>query len=226
MNTSSPRWRSLAASLIVVTTAAVNAGTYSDLLKAGDEKAASGDLDAAITQYTDAQGAAQSPTEQALALSKKAIMLTRKQDYEAAKDAANEALNISGAVAPVGRVEALQALAICQIRSDSDFPGALATLEQAAELKGVDWAIPATAMLRGDALRMSGSFPEAVSSYESITAMPDVAPATKAVAWLNIGLAQQYGLRETDKAKESYAKAVELNPGLKAEVDGHEAKIP
>lgn len=214
------------AAAMILASNLVQAAGYTELLKAGDDKAGAGDLDAAIAQYSEAETAAQSPTEKALALSKKAIMLTRKQDYTSAKDAAEAALNVSGAVAPVGRVEALQALAICQIRNESDFQGALTTLDLAAELQGVDWAKPATAMLRGDALRMSGTFPEAITSYESILEMPEVASGTKAVAWLNIGLAQQYGLRDGAKASEAYTKAVELNPGLQAEVDGHKAKLP
>lgn len=225
MNNIIPRWCGLVAALIFTTTI-LHASSYSELLKAGDEKAGSGDLDAAIAQYTEAESAAQSPTEKALALSKKAIMLTRKQDYATAREAAEAALNVSGAIAPVGRVEALQAMAICQIRNESDFQGALTTLDQAEELQGVDWAKPSTSMLRGDALRMSGSFPEAITSYESVLALPDVAPGTMAVAWLNIGLAQQYGLRDAQKAGEAYAKATELNPGLQSEVDGHKAKLP
>lgn len=225
MNLPSTVWCGLAAGLILTLAPLQAADPYADALKAGDAEAGSGALDAAAEQYDTAAGLAQTPTQRALALGKKAVILTRKQDYTSARDAADEALNISGSIEPVGRIEALQALATCQIKNESDFRGALVTLDQAAELKGVDWSLPTTAMLRGDALRMSGEFGDAIACYESITAIPDVTPGIKAVAWLNIGLAQQYGLRSPEKAREAYEKAVGLNPELKAEVDQHTASL-
>lgn len=200
------------------------ADTYSATLQAGDERAAAKEFDAALTEYDAASRMAANETEKSLALAKKAMVFVSKEDYTAAKIAAEEALSIKEARA-VAKVTALQALASCQMKDDKDFEGATKTLGEAAELTGVSWAQPTTKLMLGDAQRMSGDFDSSIATYQEVVGIPDAPTGSKAVAWLNIGLAQQYGLNNGDKAKEAYAKAVELNPALKVEVDTHLAKI-
>ncbi len=211
---------------LLTTTGLRAAGTYSASLKAGDDAAGANNYDAAITEFESALGQATNPTEKALALGKKAMMLAAKQDYQAAKTAAEDALNTSGAIQPVAEVTALEALATCQMKLDENYPEALVTLDRAAALSGVDWAKPSIMMKRGDCQRQTADFSGAIASYEAVLAMPEVSPGFQGVAWLNIGLTHQYNLLDKAKAREAYAKAVALNPGLQGEVDGHLAKLP
>ena len=209
---------------VILPAALQAADTYSATLQAGDERAAAKEFDAAITGYENASRQAANETEKSLAIAKKASVFVSKEDYVVAKAAAEDALSIKDARA-VAKVTALQALASCQMKGEKDFEGATKTLGEAAELTGVEWALPTTKLMLGDAQRMSGEFDSSIATYQEVVGIPDAPAGSKAVAWLNIGLAQQYGLNNGDKAKEAYAKAVELNPGLKAEVDTHLAKI-
>ncbi len=217
----------LAVNLALLMPAAVvaqSADPYTEKLQAGDAKSASGDLSAAVADYEAAYSDAQTPTQSALALGKKALVLIRNQDYAAARDAADSAVHSNASVEPVALVTALQALAKCQLH-DKDYTGALESMTRAATLSGVEWAKPDVAMIRGDAERGSGKFDAAVASYRSILDMPEVSNEFKGVAWLNIGLTEQYSLNNGANAKEAYMKAGELNPGLKAEAETHFAKI-
>lgn len=200
------------------------ADPYTEKLQAGDSKSASGDLDGAVADYDAAHADAQTPTQGALALGKKALVLIRKQDYPSAREAADSAINSNASIEPVALVTALQALAKCQLH-DKNYAGALESMTRAAALSGVDWAKPDLAMIKGDAERGSGQFDAAVASYRSILDMPEVSNEFKGVAWLNIGLTEQYSLMNGANAKEAYIKAGELNPGLKAEAETHFAKI-
>lgn len=197
---------------------------YTDKLKAGDTKAAAGDFAGAAADYDAAFADAKTPTQSALARGKKALVLAQKKDFPAAREAAEGALAISGSIEPVAEVTALQALAKCQLEG-KDYAGALASVSRADSLQGVDWAKADVAMIRGDAERGAGKFDAAVASYRSILDMTGVSNELKGVAWLNIGLTEQYSLKNGANAKEAYSKAGELNPGLKAEVETHVAKI-
>jgi tetratricopeptide (TPR) repeat protein len=217
----------LAVNLALLMPAAVLAQSsdpYTEKLKAGDAKSASGDQAGAAADYEAAVADAQTPTQRALALGKKAMALAQKQDYAAAKEAADSALATNGSIEPVAEVTALQALAKCQLH-EKNYAGALESTARAGALAGVEWAKPELAMIRGDAERGSGKFDAAVASYRSILDMPDVSNEFKGVAWLNIGLTEQYSLKNGANAKEAYMKAGELNPGLKAEAETHFAKI-
>lgn len=198
---------------------------YTEKLQAGDAKAASGDLVGAASSYEAAEADAQTPTQTALALGKKAMVLVQAGQYPAAQEAADRALATSGSLEPVAEVTALQALAKCQLQ-DKNYRGALESMVRADSLQGVDWARANLALIRGDAERGAGQLAESAASFRKIFDMSEASDAMKGVAWLNIGLVEQYGLKNGPAAREAYAKAVELNPGLKAEADAHAAKIP
>ena len=210
--------------LVSVAAFAQSADPYTGKLKAGDAKSASGDQSGAAAEYDAAVADAQTPTQRALALGKKALALAQKQDYAGAKEAANSALATGSSIEPVAEVTALQALAKCQLH-ENDYSGALESIVRADGLPGVEWAKAEVAMIRGDAERGSGKAEAALASYRSVLEMPGVSNDFKGVAWLNVGLAEQYSLKNGANAKEAYAKAVELNPGLKAETETHLAKI-
>ena len=196
---------------------------YAEKLEAGDAKSAAGDFAGAASDYGAAISDAKTPTQEALALGKQAMALVQKQDFSAAQEAVDRAL-AKPSVEPVAEVTVLQASAKCQLH-EKNFTGALESLVRADSLSGVDWAKAEIAMIRGDAERGAGKFGEATATYRRVLEMPDVSDGFKGVAWLNIGLTEQYSLNNASNAKEAYAKAVQLNPGLKAEVDGHSAKM-
>lgn len=197
---------------------------YTDKLKSGDAKMAAGDFSGASSDFGSAVGDAQTPTQSALALGKKAQALLLAKDFGLAREAAKEALSASEMLEPVAKVTALEALAKCQLES-KDYAGAIETLLQADKLTGVDWAKANLAMIRGDAERGSGSYDAAVAAYRSVLEASGASDGMKGVAWLNIGLTEQYSLNSADKAKEAYAKAVALNPALKTELDAHLARL-
>jgi tetratricopeptide (TPR) repeat protein len=211
--------------LVPIAASAQSADPYTEKLKAGDAKSASGDQSGAAADYDAAVGDAKTPTQRALALGKKAVALAQKQDYAGAREAADSALATGSSIEPVAEVTALQALAKCQLH-EKNYSGALESIVRADGLSGVDWAKPEVAMIRGDAERGAGNADAALASYRSVLEMPGVSNEFKGVAWLNIGLAEQYSKKNGAGAKEAYAKAGELNPGLKAEIETHVVKIP
>lgn len=200
------------------------ADPYTDKLKAGDAKMASGDHAGAAAEYESSVADAKTPTQRALASGKQALALIQKGDYAGAKAAADSANPDDAAIEAVAEVTILQALAKCQLQ-EKNYAEALESLTRADALSGVDWAKPDLAMVRGDAERDSGQAEAAVATYRKILEMPGVSDQYKGVAWLNIGIAEQYGLKRGAEAKEAYAKACQLNPGLKAEAETHTAKI-
>lgn len=209
---------------------AQSADPYTEKLQAGDAKSASGDHAGAAADYEAAVADAQSDTQRALALGKKGMALVQKQDFVGARQAAEGALAIDeslkplSGIEPVAEVTALQALAKCQLH-EKNYTSAIASMTRAETLYGIDWAKADVAMIRGDAERGAGNFDAAVASYRKVIDMAGPSDAFKGVAWLNIGLAEQYSKKNGAAAKEAYAKAVELNPGLKAEIEAHIAKI-
>ena len=201
------------------------ADPYTEKLQAGDSRSSSGDHAGAAADYEAAVTDARTPTQRALALGKKAMVLVRMRDYPTAREAADSALSTNGSIEAVAEVTALQALAKCQLH-EKNYTGALDSMTRAGELSGIEWAKPELAMIRGDAERGTGMFDAALASYRSILDMPEVSNEFRGVAWLNIGLTEQYGLKSGLNAKEAYMSAGELNPGLKAETEAHMAKIP
>ncbi len=210
--------------LILAALSAQSADPYTEKLQAGDAKSAAGDRTGAAADYEAAVADAQTPTQRALALGKKALALVQEQDYAGAREAADSALATNASIEPVAEVTALQALAKCQLH-EKNYAGALESMIRADGLSGVEWARPELAMIRGDAERGSGKFDAAMASYRSILDMPEVSNEFKGVAWLNIGLTEQYSLNNGAGAKEAYMNAGDLNPGLKAEAETHLAKI-
>lgn len=210
---------------LLVSALGQSADPYTAKLQAGDAKFVSGDQNGAVADYEAALADAQTPTQRALALGKKAMVLVQMRDYPTAREAADSALSTNGSIESVAEVTALQALAKCQLH-EKDYPGALDSMSRAGELSGIEWAKPELAMIRGDAERGTGMFDAALASYRSILDMPEVSSGFRGVAWLNIGLTEQYGLKNGLNAKEAYVNAGELNPGLQAETEAHMAKIP
>lgn len=201
------------------------ADTYDASLKAGDEHRGSKDYDAALADYDVAFNLSDNSGMKALALGKKGAIYVDQKNYAAARQAADEALGLKG-TAPVARVIALQVLAECQIKDEKDYAGAIETLGQALQLEGVSWAEPPLNLLLGDSYRFSGKFEQALEAYGRIAKLPSAPSGIKAIAFLNIGITDQYNLRDEAQAKAAYKKAVELNPALQSEVDDHLSRIP
>lgn len=200
--------------------------TYSSSLSAGDTARAAGKSAEAIAQYEQAVGQAGTDTERSLAKGKLALVYAfDEKDYEKAFPLAQDALS-TGNPKPIARVTALQALAACQMRGDEDYEAAIETLNTAMELQSVEWAQPILANMLGDAYRFAGRFDEAREAYGRVADMPDANPDLKAIALLNTGITEQYGLKDPEKAREAYKAALALKPGLKGEVDGHLSHLP
>lgn len=218
--------RLLAGLLVLGTTSVLAGATYQESLKAGDSYRAAGVYDRAMAEFEAGLTQAANSTEEALALGKMAEVLAfNKNDFVKARELADKALSKFN-VEPVGRVTALQVKAHCQIKGDNDRAAAITTLEQAAALPGVDWAMPAVQMELGDCYRMTDNAAKALAAYESIIAMSQVSPEVKATAYLNIGLTRQYNLQNPASAKDSYQKAVSLMPSLEGEVKQHLSTVP
>lgn len=216
-----------ALSLLLTAAPALHAaeGGSAASLKAGDEFLAKQDYEHALEEYTAAVNQADSPGMKSLSLGKKGEVYLAQKNYTAAKAAAEEALTVKE-LAPVAKVTALKVLGDCQLKGEpKDYPGAIKNLEEASALQGVDWAQPIVALLLGDAYRFSGNSEKAADTLTKLTAMPNANNGIKAVAYLNLGCTYQYGSKDAAKAKEAYAKAVELNPDLKKTVDEHLAKL-
>lgn len=203
---------------------AQSADPYTDKLQAGDAKMASGDAAGAAAAYESSVSDAKTPTQRALASGKQSLALIQAGDFAGARVAVDSANPDNTAIEPVAEVTVLHALAKCQLQEKS-YAEALDSVMRADALPGVDWAKADLAMVRGDAERASGQAEAAVATYRNILEMPGVTDQYKGVAWLNIGIAQQYSMNNGAEAKEAYAKACQLNPCLKAEVATHTAKI-
>lgn len=221
-------WMKLSLALAITGLAAVAGatGTYQSALEQGESYRGAGDTQAALAEYETALSLASNDTEKALALSKTAIVYARdRKDYAAARRAADEALRYRRA-APVGRVTALEALALCQMNADNNYDGAIATLREALALDGVDWAKPTLWMIQGDAYRFAGQFQDALSAFQNIIDWPAASSGIKAVAHLNTGFIHQYARKDAVKARAAYAEALALNPRLESEIATHQSTLP
>ena len=201
------------------------AESYQASLKAGDANRKAMEYEAAISEYSEAYEQAANNTQKALALGKKAYVYAYdKRDYLQARGLANKALMLND-VEPVAEVTLLQVVAECQFREDKDHETAVATLEKALALEGVDWAKPTLALAMGDCYRLSNEPGLACKAYYRVLDMPSANKKVRATALLNIGLARQYGLRAYPEARDAYNKAIELNPDLQTEVEDHLSRI-
>lgn len=214
----------LVATLIAVSIVSASAQGYGEQLSAGDKALGAQDLPGALAAYTKAQEISTNDGERAFAQAKQAFVKAEQKDYSGAQTLAEESLATNG-IAAVCKVTAYQALAKAKMRGDEDFEGAIDVLEKAQKLGGVDWAQPLVNLMLGDCYRETGKNDMAIEVYNQIITMPNANPGIKASTYFNIGLTQQYALKNTEKAKEAFAEAVKLNPSLQAEADKHTSKL-
>jgi hypothetical protein len=80
--------------VLPVAASAQSADPYTEKLQAGDAKSAAGDRAGAAADYEAAVADAQTPTQRALALGKKARARPQENDYAGARAAADSALRV------------------------------------------------------------------------------------------------------------------------------------
>lgn len=212
--------------VLVAAVPALAAGTYHDSLVAGDKALMAGKADDALAEYGAALGHSTSAGERALALGKKAYVLAYlTHDYTAARAAVSEGMAVKD-LAPVARVTLLQVLAHCQMKADKNFMAAKSNLEEALTLEGVDWARPGLLLALGDCQREVGNKDDALATYAKVLALDNADVGAKAGAHICSGFIYQYDRRDAAKARECYAKVLELRPELKDEIDGHLGRLP
>ena len=212
--------------LLMLATSLRAGETYEASLKAGDAFRGSANYQGALTEYGVAVNQAMDATQTSLALGKKGyVQAFDLKDYPAARESATKALAVPAAGA-VARDTALQVMAECLMQTDKDYQGASAKLDEALKLEGVEWASLDLNRAAGEAYRLSGRAQDAIAVLTKVTEHANASAGIKADAQLKIAFTYQYGLKDAPKAKAAYAKAVQLNPSLKTEVDGHLAKLP
>jgi len=214
----------LVATLCAASIVSASAQDYGAQLSAGDKALGSQDLPGALAAYAKAQEISTNDGERAFAKAKQAFVKAEQKDYAGAQALAEESLATQGGISAVCKVTAYQALAKAKMRGDEDYEAAIEVLEKAQRLNGVDWAQPLVNLMLGDCYRETGKNDMAVEVYEEIIKMPDASPGAKAQAYFNMGLTEQYALKNAQKAKEAFAEAVKLNPSLQAEADKHASK--
>ena len=202
------------------------AANYNDSLKAGDDAMNAGNLDLAMQEFEAALGHAVADGEKAFARAKKAYVLAfRKKDYPAARKEVDEAAK-TAALSPVAQLTVHQVLAECQMRGDRDYAEAAKNLEKAVALPDVDFARPYVSLSLADCYRETGDFQKALDTAKAVLDTHGVSPQVQASAHFNMGLTFQYGMKDFEKAKQAYAEAVKLNPGLKGDADSQSSKMP
>ena len=212
--------------LFLAQTAAHPAANYNDSLKAGDEAMSSGNAELALQEFEAALGHAVADGEKAFARAKKAYVLAfRKKDYAAARKEVDEAAKIT-ALSPVAQLTVLQVLAECQMKGDRNYAEAAKNLEKAVALPDVDFARPYVSLSLADCYRETGEFQKALDAAKAVLDTKGISPQAQASAHFNMGLTYQYGLKDFEKAKNAYAEAVKLNPGLKGDADSQSSKMP
>jgi tetratricopeptide (TPR) repeat protein len=210
---------------LLVTLTAGAQESFEAAVAQGDSARGVADVPSALAAYRTAANLAVNDTERGIALGKQAeVQAQLVKDFSAAKALAEQSLALPDAHA-VSRVVALQVLAASVVGQDENHARAVSLLEEAARLEGVDWAKPTVLLSLGDARRMSGAFDEALAAYGDVLALPGIAPAIAATAHLNTGLTYQYSLMQPAAARDAYARAVELQPGLAGEINAHLARL-
>lgn len=206
-----------------ITMAATN---YGDSLKAGDEAMNAGNAELALQEFEAALGQAVAEGEKAFARAKKAYVLAfKKKDYPGARKELEGLVSIT-TLSPVAQLTVLQALAECQMKGDRNFAEAAKNLEKAVALPNVDFARPYVSLSLADCYRENGEFQKALDACKAVLDTQGISSQAQASAHFNMGLTYQYGLKNFESAKKSYAEAVKLNPSLKGEADSQSAKMP
>ena len=201
------------------------AADFRESIRIGDERRSEEDPEGALAAYAEAQAAATADTDIAIALSKRASVKAYDQEkYDEAADLAAQALALTESH-PVGHVTAYRVKALCEMKGDEDYEAAEKTLVRALALDDVDWAKPTLHLMLGDARRLNGQGSEALEAYEKVASDETLESAIRATAELNIGLTHQYVLRQPTAAREAYETAVELNDGLREEIDNHLGRL-
>jgi len=211
---------------IFVQPSARAAANYSDSLKAGDSAMDAGNLDLALQEFEAAIGHAVAEGEKSFAKAKKAYVLAfRKKDYGAARKEVEGVVSIN-TLSPVAQLTVLQVLAECQMRGDRNYVEAAKNLEKAVALPDVDFARPYVSLSLADCYRETGEFQKALDAAKAVLDTKGISAQAQASAHFNMGLTYQYGLKDFEKAKQAYAEAVKLNPGLKGDADSQSSKMP
>ena len=209
----------LLASLLGASIAAHAADSFQASLQAGNDAIGAQDFAKAMAEFTTARQQAANDRETACAISKLAYIKSRQGDYAGAKADATQALGMQ--IAPADQAVALQVVGKAQMVSDEDYAAAIKTLEEAREITGADFIQPDIVLMLGDCYRKTGDTAKAIALYEEIPTLPAANDWTKGTASFSIGMVRQYDTKENDKAREAYAQAVKINPGLQKEVAAH-----
>ncbi len=202
-------------------TPVVAAEDFATAIKAGEKLQADKKPAESIKAFEEAAAVAANDTEYGIAMAKKArVQAFDLNDYTSARVLVDEMLAIEDLHA-VPKVMAFEVLARCQWKGDSDPAAAAKTLDQATHLGGVDWAMPGVLLMLGDCRRDAGDGGASLEAYEKVLELPGLSKGLEAVTWLNIGITQQYALRDNDAAEKAYAKALTANGKLSNEVANH-----
>lgn len=203
----------------------VAAEDFATAIKAGEKLQADKKPAESIKAFEEAADVAANDTEYGIAVAKKArVQAFDLTDYASARVLVDEVLAINDLHA-VPKVMALEVLARCQWKGDNDPAAAAKTLDQATKLEGVDWARPGVLLSLGDCRRDGGNGAAALEAYEKVLKLPGLSKGLEAVTWLNIGITQQYALRDADAAEKAYAKALTANGSLAGEVANHRKNL-
>jgi tetratricopeptide (TPR) repeat protein len=137
----------------------------------------------------------------------------------------DEAMKVS-TLSPVAQLTVFQVQAECQMRADRNFVEAAKNLEMALALPDIDFARPYLNLSLADCYRENGDFPKALDACKKVLETKGISSSAQASAHFNMGMTYQYGLKDFENAKKSYAEAVKLNPGLKGAADANTVKMP
>lgn len=204
---------------------AIAAENFAASIKAGESLQAEKKFDAAVNAFEAAAEQAANDTEYGIAVSKKArVQAYDLGDHASAQKLVDEVLEIQDLHA-VAKVMALEVKARCQWKGAGDATAAAKTLDEAAKLEGVDWAMPGVLLSLGDCRRDGGEGAAAITAYEKVLTLPGLSKGLEAVAWLNIGITQQYVVRDKDAAEKAYVAALAANDKLAGEVTKHRKKM-
>ncbi|MEZ6086429.1 MAG: glycoside hydrolase family 99-like domain-containing protein [Pirellulaceae bacterium] len=216
--------RTVLLSFIVVTFSgiAVAQSDFQGLIQSGDRLRDAQQFDQALDQYEAAFAHAMTDTDRGIAFAKQAEVYSDDlADYVAAGELAGKAIELQDA-APAARVTALKVLARCQMQTNADYPAAIRNLKEALSLRDVDWAKPVLLLMLGDCYRFSDDYAQAIAAYSRVAKSSQANTEVKAIAYLNAGIVNRYGLKNVERAKLFFQKAVQLHPELEPEAMRHQ----
>lgn len=198
---------------------------YPDYLQSAANAIYDEDYSSADEYFEKAFRIATTDTEKALALAKRAHMMAYKQKkYSEAIKQIEFARRFKDRK-PVAEITLFQTEAECLMKDGEKYSEAAEVLEEAVKLKGVDWALPGSYLKMGDCYRFSGEPVKALKAYEQVLTLEKVSEKAKSVAYLNMGITQQYNLRNPSKAREAYRQALVLDEGLESQIAIHLEKL-